>query len=239
MIFLIAPIVGALLAAGISAAFSIGGTVAQNKYNAPKSQLRRLRKAGLPMSYMYQGNVATQSSAPSLSIDPDLGVTETNQLRETTRLNDAQIEKINEEIDNIDIEGDILSSKRNIQLHEEDYLLDPKYGSFNKKGQMMTQQMKRLRAETAVKQSDAFLKRNVGEIKAIEKMFTAAKSKADIAKALQTVKHMLIQDKVLNQLYDIRLVEQSVNKVIGGALEDGEPGLVALYGLLLKLFSKI
>jgi len=48
---------GTLIAAAISALFSIGSTVAQNKYNTPRSMRNRLRKAGLPLAYMYQGNV--------------------------------------------------------------------------------------------------------------------------------------------------------------------------------------
>jgi len=72
-IILIGILGGTLIAAALKALFDIGGTVTQNQFNAPKAQLKRLRKAGLPLSYMYRGNVATQSESPKLSIEPTLG----------------------------------------------------------------------------------------------------------------------------------------------------------------------
>jgi len=80
---MLGPLVAALIAAGIQAAFSVGATVAQNQYNAPKAMLKRLRKAGLPLAYAYQGKVAQQSSVPQLSIDPFLGTTAEIQSKKT------------------------------------------------------------------------------------------------------------------------------------------------------------
>lgn len=67
------PILGAIIAAAMSGAFSSAGTIMQNKYNSPVSQRRRLRKAGLPLAYMYEGKVNQQSDVPKLSLDPTLG----------------------------------------------------------------------------------------------------------------------------------------------------------------------
>lgn len=67
------PILGAIIAAAASGLFSAGGTIMQNAYNSPRSQRRRLRKAGLPLAYMYEGRVNQQSDVPKLSIDPTLG----------------------------------------------------------------------------------------------------------------------------------------------------------------------
>jgi len=78
-IILIGILGGTLLAAGLKALFDIGSTVSANKYNAPKAQLKRLRQAGLPLAYMYQGKVATQQNVPELSIDPHLGTLASQQ----------------------------------------------------------------------------------------------------------------------------------------------------------------
>lgn len=86
------PIVGAILAAAISAVFSSVAQARANRYNEPASQLRRLRKAGLPLAYMYKGGVNQQSNVPSLSIDPDLGFSEKKKLDIDRELADKQIE---------------------------------------------------------------------------------------------------------------------------------------------------
>lgn len=63
-----------LLASGLKTAFDAGSTVFANKYNSPRAQLKRLRKAGLPLSYMYEGKISQQSAVPQLSIEPTLGL---------------------------------------------------------------------------------------------------------------------------------------------------------------------
>jgi len=72
-VFLIGILGGTLLAAALKAIFDIGGTITQNQYNSPRAMKQRLRKAGLPLAYMYKGNVSEQSQSPQLSIEPTLG----------------------------------------------------------------------------------------------------------------------------------------------------------------------
>jgi len=78
--FSMTPILGAIIAAAMSGAFSSAGTIMQNKYNSPASQRRRLRKAGLPLAYMYEGKVNQQSDVPKMSLDPTLGASSQQSL---------------------------------------------------------------------------------------------------------------------------------------------------------------
>jgi len=85
---------GTLLATALKAIFDIGSTVAQNKYNSPRAMRNRLKQAGLPLAYMYRGNVATQNSAPQLSIDPNLGTVETEKVKASKLAREALLKDI-------------------------------------------------------------------------------------------------------------------------------------------------
>jgi len=85
------PILGSLLASALQGIFGIGSTMAANKYNSPRAQRNRLKKAGLPLAYMYQGKVMGQSDVPKLSIDPTLGVTQQRKLEQDQPMVDANV----------------------------------------------------------------------------------------------------------------------------------------------------
>jgi len=86
------PIGGSLLSAALQAIFGIGSTVAANKYNSPRAMRNRLKKAGLPLAYMYQGKVMGQSEVPKLSIDPTLGTAQQRRLEQDAPLLEQQTE---------------------------------------------------------------------------------------------------------------------------------------------------
>lgn len=86
------PITGALIASGISGLWGSAQTIFANKYNSPVSQLRRLRKAGLPLSYMYQGRVNQQSGIPQLAIDSNLGTAQKMQLEQGQQRLDSDLQ---------------------------------------------------------------------------------------------------------------------------------------------------
>jgi len=151
------PILGAILSAAFGGIFSSAQTMAANKYNSPKSQLRRLREAGLPQAFLYSGRVNTQSEVPSLSIDPDLGSVEREnigiskgQLGQTTRMNDEEIKKIAEEIRKLAFGNDI----------SEGHVKWLKDGGMNEVGDFRTNQQMMLDAELSLKKTQDYLQEN-------------------------------------------------------------------------------
>jgi len=151
------PILGAILSAAFGGIFSSAQTMAANKYNSPKSQLRRLREAGLPQAFLYSGRVNTQSEVPSLSIDPDLGSVEREnigiskgQLGETTRMNEEEIRKIAEEIRKLALGNDITQGILNWN----------KEGGMNEVGDFRNNQQMMLDSELSLKKTQDYLQDN-------------------------------------------------------------------------------
>lgn len=69
------PGIGAQAAAKQQRRWALEDLQAQNLYNSPKEQLRRLREAGLPAAAFFSGGVSSQSDQPrATDIDPTLGL---------------------------------------------------------------------------------------------------------------------------------------------------------------------
>lgn len=239
------PILGAILSAAFGGIFSSAQTMAANKYNSPKSQLRRLREAGLPQAFLYSGRVNTQSDVPSLSIDPDLGSVEREnigiskgQLGQTTRMNDEEIKKIAEEIRKLSMGNDI--TKGILQWNKE--------GSMNEVGDYRNNQQMMLDAELSIKKTQDYLQENAlklsNMLNDVEQEWFAKRGPIQLKEAelnviVQRFANLLSQDKLLGQMYNIRKIEEVLNNAIGtniGSKSDLEQGL--MWGLM-QLFSKL
>jgi len=240
------PILGAILSAAFGGIFSSAQTMAANKYNSPKSQLRRLREAGLPQAFLYSGRVNTQSDVPSLSIDPDLGSVEREnigiskgQLGQTTRMNDEEIKKIAEEIRKLSIGNDI--SQGNLDWMKEkvqDY----------ETGKVRTNQEMMLDLEQSIKDSTDWITRNKGRISeivaSVEDKFALEEGqlnlkREDLRKVTQQIANLLSQDALLKQMHSIRSIEETLNRNLGDRIEsqsDFEQGLI---WAIMQLFSKM
>lgn len=232
------PVLGALIAAGIQGLFGLGATAMANRYNSPRSQKRRLREAGLPLAFMYSGRVNQQSDVPKLSIDPDLGTVEQQQLEYQGRLTDKQVEKLVEEIRGIGAESDIKVGEAAWQTKLSD--VEGQEGRTN--------QEVRLDVENAIKVSENFIKGHEQVIKEIEKWAEEAlfakgvqveEREQALAKVGQQITNLLKQAGLMDQLKEIRSVEAVVSKTIGEFLEQGDPLVVGIYAALIKLFSKL
>lgn len=237
-IFLLAPIIGALIASALGGAWSSVQTIFQNKYNSPKSQLKRLRKAGLPMAYMYQGRVNQQSETPKLSIDPDLGTVEQQQLGLQQKLNDEQIKKLMEEIRSLSAQADIDEATRDWKLNEGRII----------EGDARNNLQLELDWNRTVKEMDMFLKKNAKSLSDINVEIEDTLNKEGVQaetrrqskeKIVQQIANMVKQSELMTQLKNIRGVDEQINKVIGDALEEGDDWMTIMYAGLLKLFSKL
>lgn len=237
-IFLIAPIIGALIASALGGAWSSVQTIFQNQYNSPKSQLRRLRKAGLPLAYMYQGRVNQQSETPKLSIDPDLGTVEQKQLGIQEKLTDEQVNKLKEEIRSLSAQADIDEKTRDWKLNE-GRIID---------GEARTNLELELDWNRTVKEMDQFLKKNAKDLSDINLEIEQKLNQEGVQvetrrvakdKIVQQIANMVKQSELMEQLKNIRGVDEQINKVIGDALENGDDWMTILYAGLLKLFSKL
>jgi len=227
------PVLGAIIAGAISAIFSSGATIAQNKYNSPKSQLRRLRKAGLPLAFMYQGRVNQQTSTPQLSIDSTLGTTQQKNLEQQAPVQAGQAEKLKNE---------------NQALREVNTWLDD-HGIYYPEGSKKYSGTNRqiiLQAERDMKQTDAFIKTHEEQLKGIfanvEQKLMDENVQADTKKAeLQKITAQLInlgkQAGLMDQLSDIRSWEQAINKTMSESLNSMPDFMQAVWTILYKLAS--
>lgn len=239
------PILGAILSAAFGGIFSSAQTMAANKYNSPKSQLRRLREAGLPQAFLYSGRVNTQSEVPSLSIDPDLGSVEREnigiskgQLGQTTRMNDEQIKKIAEEIRKLAFGNDISEGQVN-------WLKD---GGMNEVGEFRTNQQMMLDAELSLKKTQDYLQENAlklsNMLNEVEQEWFAKGGPMQLKglerdKIIQQLANLASQDKLLGQMYNIRKIEEVLNNSIGTNIEKKSDLEQGFMWAIMQLFSKL
>lgn len=196
-IILIGILGGTLIASALQALFGIGATAAANKYNSPVSQLRRLRKAGLPLAYMYQGKVNQQSDIPKLSIDPHLGTLaklQGEESKERASLIDTQQEDLGK-----DIQVKDLSS--GIKLPDGTELSN----------------------RAVLKNAEAFIKNNEAQLKKIEldveraafdEGISVSMKRQALEKAKQQVENLLVQAGLMEQLKKIRGFEEMLNTAL-------------------------
>jgi len=191
-IFLIGILGGTLLAAALKALFDIGGTVTQNQYNAPKAQLKRLRKAGLPLSYMYKGNINQQSQSPQLSIEPTLGT--------LPKLQGAKL--------GADTYEQMADSQAKDMMSGIEHI-DPKTGIAWESSNRIEQQ----RAASFIKNYESELKKIELDVeqKAFAEGIPLNMKREALNKAKQQVQNLLEQAGLMEQLKKIRGFEEILN----------------------------
>lgn len=189
-LLLIGVLGGTLLATALKALFDIGSTVAQNKYNSPLAQKNRLQKAKLPLAYMYQGKVATQASAPQLSIDPNLGTIGKQQVKNL---------KLQEE----DLAKDI-------------QVKDMFSGIKDAAGNELNNRAALKAAEAFIKSNEAKIKNIEFQVedKAFAEGITVEKRRQELEKIKQQVQNLLAQAGLMGQLKKIRGFEEMLNSAL-------------------------
>lgn len=232
------PIAGALIASALSTLFGIGATVTQNKYNSPKAQRDRLKKAGLPLAYMYQGKVMGQSETPKLSIDPTLGVTQQRKLEQDQPLVDANVRNVDSDTYIKDQEGTL----KNIDLQ---FWMEQ--GKPNKQGISVPNRTTYLKSLMAEKQTANFLRRQQGRIQEIIKMsedllwgegVQPETKRQNLAKIKQQIANMLKQSELMEQLKNIRGWEELIQQNFRENMENKSDFLQGLVYMLLQIFNK-
>ena len=207
---------GTLLATGLKALFDIGSTVAQNKYNSPRAMRNRLKQAGLPLAYMYRGNVATQNTAPQLSIDPNLGTVDTEKVKASKLAREALQKDIQV--------GDLMS------------------GIKDKDGRELSNRASQAYSESNRKYAEAFLKDYEKQIKHLELQVEREafregiplemKRKA-LAKATQQIKNLLEEAGLMDQLKKIRGFEEKMNESLTQDLDSLPDWISSLLKIIL------
>lgn len=209
MIYMIGVIGGTLLASALKALFDIGSTAAQNKYNSPVAMLRRVRRAGLPMSYMYQGKVATQTQSPQLSIDPHLGTL----AKQEAKLKDTQQE---------DLAKDIQAKGLPSGIKDED--------GFELNNRAATK-----KAETFIKHYEGKLKKIEFQVEneAFKEGITLNAKREALNKAKQQIQNLLSQAGLMDQLKNIRGFEEKMNQELTEDLESMDDWVSSLLKIIL------
>ncbi|WNK13957.1 MAG: DNA pilot protein [Microvirus sp.] len=214
---------GTLLSAALKGLFDTGQTIAANKYNSPLAMRRRLNKAGLPLSYMYQGRVSGQSEVPQLSIEPTLGTVQEIQAKKTKQ--DTRIAR--ETADNLEKENQIKGMMSGI--------IQPDGTELNNRATQMY-------AERDAKVADSFIKKYDSELKKIEldvekgafdEGTTSEMKRQALEKAKQQVKNLLAQAGLMGQLKNIRDLEEQMNKSLSEDLENMPDFVSSLLKIIL------
>lgn len=220
-----------LISSLANAMFGTGAVIAQNQYNSPISQLRRLRKAGLPQAYMYQGKVNQQTQVPQLSLEPTLGQAKKLELSQQNEMNQANIRRIAEEI--LDIQEDVNLKKqegfrRNIENERNQRKLNWEK-SFNwtigedgfPKG--VPNDITLLELDKKTKQAEEMIRRNEGRIRKItadvedvlwDSNVQVGTKKEALRKMSQQITNMVAQAGLLNQMKDMREFQAGLNKTM-------------------------
>lgn len=213
-IILIGILGGTLIASALQALFGIGSTMAANAYNAPKGQLRRLRKAGLPLSYMYRGNVATQSQVPQLSIDPTLGT-----------LAKKQGQKL--DVDIAEQQADTQAKDFMSGIIHTDPMTGQKFETTNRVEQQ--------RAASFIKNYESELKSLELQVErdAFAKGIPQAMKQEALNKAKNQVANLLAQAGLMDQLKKIRGFEETLNEALTKDLESLPDWISSLLKIIL------
>jgi len=213
-LFLIGILGGTLLAAALKAIFDIGGNITQNQYNAPKATLKRLRKAGLPLSYMYKGNVAQQSQSPQLSIEPTLGT--------LPKLQGSKLQVDTQEQLNETQAKDFMSGI---------WHTDPETGELFE----TTNRVEQERAKSFINNYESELKKIELDVErdAFGKNIPQDMKKAALEKAQNQVKNLLAQAGLMEQLKKIRGFEEKMNDSLTKNLDSLPQWISALLKIIL------
>jgi len=204
---------GGLISSVLNALFGVGATIAQNQYNSPNAQLKRIRKAGLPLSYMYQGKVNQQSDTPKLQLEPTLGT-----------LQKIQGEKISAETTGQTIQNQTDQATQNFLRKKS------KDGISNLEVN--------LRNERDIKKAELFLKQNQGRLIEIDKIVqdTLLSEGVQAEEKRQGLLKIQEQINLMGQLYKIRGFEEFVNNTITEDMDTLPEWQQALAAIILKLF---
>lgn len=222
-IILIGILGGTLLASALQAIFGIGSQMAANTYNSPAAMKRRLRKAGLPLAYMYRGNVATQNQVPQLSIDPHLGTLAKIQGDQSK----ASARKINAEAENLELENQIKDMMSGIK--------QPDGSEWNNRATIMLADRDRAVAESFVKKYEQELKSIELQVErdAFAKGIPQSMKEQALKKAKQQVENLLQQAGLMEQLKKIRGFEEQLNDALTNDLDSMPDWISSLLKIIL------
>jgi len=227
-------VVGAsLIASAIGALFSTGATIAQNQYNSPRSQLKRLRKAGLPLAFMHQGRVNQQTEAPRISIDPTLGLAQQKNLEQSAPVQAGQAAKLEEDVRALKAQNDWM-----------DKYIEAKKGGRKFSG---TNREFMLSAERSMALTDIFIKEHEEKMKGIfanieQTLFNdgvqVEAKKQEVAKIAQQITNMAQQLGLMKQLVDIRGFQAKVEDMLLKSMESLPEFMQSVFAIMYKFANR-
>lgn len=118
---LLGSIVGSLGSAAISRRWAIKDLKAQNEYNSPRAQVKRLKQAGLPLATMFGGQGGSTSDQPrSSEIDPSLGAARGMENYFQNRMQKAQLQLIDQQLREATAGADLKEGERDWYLNQKE-----------------------------------------------------------------------------------------------------------------------
>lgn len=107
------PVAGAIGSAALQQKYALRNWERQNQYNSPKSQVQRLKEAGLPLATMFGGQGgSTSESIPTPNVDSTLGAAEGIQKGMLFTMQKKQMELLDQQIREKTADADIRGLER-------------------------------------------------------------------------------------------------------------------------------
>jgi len=224
---------GSLLSTLLSAIFGIGGTIAQNQYNTPRAMRNRLKKAGLPLAYMYQGKVLGQSEVPKLSIDPTLGVAQLRRLEQEAPLVKEQTKLTGEQA-----EDAMLNNQVKAQFSGRK---QPDGSEWNIRATRMIAEMDEKRAAAFLKNNQARLQKLFGDVQETlnDEDIPAEIKREELKKLRQAITNMGLQAGLMEQMKKIRGYDEFMNETFNESIKNAPAWMQALISWMSKVFRPV
>lgn len=93
------PVIGGIGSAFLQRNWALKDWHRTNAYNHPKEQIKRLQEAGLPSAALFSGGVGSQSDQPqATNVDPTLGTAKGIENYMQTKMQQKQMELLDEQI---------------------------------------------------------------------------------------------------------------------------------------------
>lgn len=232
------PVLGNLASTLLQRHWALKDIEAQNKYNSPVEQVKRLRAAGLPLAAMFSGSGASQQSdlPRATNVDPTMGTAEgmsnyfQNRLqKQQLPLLQAQNDLLQAQIFKTREEGRNAAASADIQEGQRDWMKTVEPGFYQGTG---TNQFRELNATRDLKNAQWWTEENRSKIQAVLGRISEATEETQKKSYIETLAKIFKTNKLLDQQFDLNQLETQINNALSSAGK-----MNWLPAILMKLFG--
>lgn len=217
------PVIGNIASLLLQRSWAKKDLAAQNLYNSPVEQLKRLKEAGLPAAAFFSGGVSSQSDQPrAVNVSPDLGTSEVFNKFQLNQIQKLQVQDMEQAVRLKKIQGDMAEAERDFMLTE---WFD------NMKNPVGTPLFRTLKAKLHENEARAKVEEIMVDIRGIEK---SVRGQYDAEAQAVKIRQMLLQNETIKMLLDTQRDKQIFMRSVSQAFQkNGINGVEAVIFNLL------